>query len=86
MVWARHSFNRAYQDNHARNGARREKKRQTEEEVKNNIVEWTGMKLAGVLRETEDREGWRELVHVCVHIVKHQNEVVFKRGHDCVNF
>ncbi len=26
-----------------------------------NIVEWTGMKLAVFLRETEDR-GWRELV------------------------
>ena len=30
--------------------------------MKNNITDWTGLKLGGALRKAENREGWRKMV------------------------
>ena len=46
----------------ARHREREKKTRQTEEEVEDNIREWTGLEFAKSLRAMENREKWRKLV------------------------
>ena len=40
----------------------RSKARKTEEEMVDNIKEWTGMRFGDFLRAAEDREGWKGIV------------------------
>ena len=46
----------------ARHSERGKKTRQTEEEVGNNIREWTGLEFCRSQRAVEKREKWRKLV------------------------
>jgi hypothetical protein len=66
MVQPCHKIQWSYKDNPARNstlegwgwGGRGRQKKMWED----NITQWTGLKLSDALRETGDRESWRELV------------------------
>ena len=62
MVWSCFPFNRSGQNHLARRSERGNKTRQTEEEVEDNIREWTGLEFAKSQRAVENREKWREPV------------------------
>ena len=51
-------FNRSF----GGGGGRGEKTRQTEEEVGDNIREWTGLEFAKSQKAVENREKWRKLI------------------------
>ena len=53
---------RSGQNHLARHSERGKKTRQTEEEVKENIREWTGLDFGMSQRAVENREKWRKLV------------------------
>ena len=62
MVWTCLPFNRSGQNHLARYSKRGKKTRQTEEEVEDNIREWTGLEFAKSQRAVENRGKWRKLV------------------------
>ena len=53
---------RSGQNHLARHSEGAKKTRQTEEEVGNNIREWTGLEFGKSQRAVENREKWRKLV------------------------
>ena len=56
MVWSCFPFIRSGQNHLARHSERGKKRRQTEEEVEDNIREWTGLEFAKSQRVVENRE------------------------------
>ena len=57
VVWAHFKISRAfYQDSPTGHSTEQEKERQAEKEMEENISEWTGLKLSGALRESENRK------------------------------
>ena len=62
MVWSCLPFIRSGQNHFARHSERRKKTRQTEEEVGDNIREWTGLEFSKSQRAVENRGKWRKLV------------------------
>ena len=62
VVWTCLPFVRSGPNHLARCSEKGKKTRQTEEEVEDNITEWTGLEFAKWQREVENREEWRKLV------------------------
>ncbi|GFO05434.1 endonuclease-reverse transcriptase [Plakobranchus ocellatus] len=62
MVWAHYSLIWPCQDNHAGYRKWRQKERDAEETLEDNIREWTGLELRNTLRKAEDREEWKAVV------------------------
>ena len=62
MVWPHLKSLRHGEDNSAGDSDRSKKERKTEEEMEDNIKEWTGMGFGDSLRAAEDREGWKIIV------------------------
>ena len=56
------AFIRSGQNHLARHSERRKKTRQTEEEVEDNIREWTGLEFGKSQRAVENMEKWRKLI------------------------
>ena len=54
----------AWRRQFCRDSERSKKKRKTEEEMGDNIKEWTGMEFGDSLRAAEDREGWKGIVAI----------------------
>ena len=50
------------EENSAGDSERSKKERKTEEEMGDNIKEWTGMGFGDSLRAAEDTEGWKGIV------------------------
>ncbi|GFN85432.1 endonuclease-reverse transcriptase [Plakobranchus ocellatus] len=61
MVWTHYSLIWPCQDHHAGYRKWRQKEREAEETLEDNIREWTGLELRNTLRKAEDREPLREL-------------------------
>ena len=62
VVWSCCPFIRSGQNHLARHSERGKKTRQTEEEVEDNIGEWTDLEFGKSQRAVEKREKWRKLV------------------------
>ena len=62
VVWCCFPFIRSGQNHLARHSERGKKTRQTKEEVKDNIREWTGLEFSKSQTAVENREKWRKLV------------------------
>ena len=62
VVWSCLPFIRSGQNYIGRHSARGKKTRQTEEEVKDNIREWTCLEFSKSPMAVENREKWRKLI------------------------
>ena len=62
MVWSHFKVLWHCEDNSVRDSERSKKERKTEEEMGNNIKEWTGMGFGDSLRAADYREGWKGIV------------------------
>ena len=62
MVWPHLKIFGHGEDNSAEESETGKKERKTEEEMEDNIKEWTGMGFGDSLRAAEDREGWKGIV------------------------
>ena len=61
-VWTHNKINRTCKDNPTGHSTRREKERQTEKEIGDNISEWTGLGLGEAPLNAEDTDEWRTVV------------------------
>ena len=62
VVWSCLPFIRPGKNHHARYSERGKKRRQTEEEGEDNIMEWTGLEFAKSQRAVENMEKLKKLV------------------------
>ena len=62
MVWPFLKIFWFSKDNPTGHSERKKKKRQTEEEVEDNIKEWTGMDFVSSTRAGENRSRWKGVV------------------------
>ena len=62
MVWIYPPFIRSGQNHLPRHSEKGKKTRQTEEEVRRQHREWTGLEFAKSQRVVEIREKWRKLI------------------------
>ena len=62
VVWQRLPFIRSGQNHLAKHSERGKKTRQSEEEVEDNIREWTGLEFTKSQGAVQNREKWRKLV------------------------
>ena len=62
VVWAHNKINKTCKDDPTRHGTRREKQRQTEEEIRRQHSGMDTFKLGKVLQNAKNREGWRKVV------------------------
>ena len=63
MVWAQNITNGTNKHDPTRHGTRREKKRQTEEEMGSNITEWTRLKSGEALRKAGSRDSHKTVTN-----------------------